>query len=40
MLQKLTKGQFVHYDAAVLCIYTFNSKASAVVLMDKLNRYD
>ena len=40
MLQKLAKGQFVHYDAAVLCIYTFNSKASAVVLMNKLNRYD
>ena len=40
MLQKLAKGQFVHYDAAVLCIYTFNSKASAVVLMNELNRYD
>ena len=40
MLPKLTKSQFVDYDAAVLCIYTFNSKACAVALMNKLNYYD
>ena len=39
-LLKTAKSQFIHYDAAVLCLYTFGSKQQTINLMNKLNRFD
>lgn len=40
MLEWLKTGEFINYDAGVLCIYTFGTKANAIKLMKQLNQFD
>lgn len=40
MLENLKQNEFIHYDAAVLAIYTFSNINETKDLMDKLNNFD
>ncbi|MDE5545570.1 MAG: N-6 DNA methylase [Malacoplasma sp.] len=40
ILENLKKGEFINYDASVLCIYTFSTRKNALDLLNKLNAYD